>query len=161
MNNDTRPPFRIEQCDPGRREPGLVVFNVRPGGRAGVPPTSQQLPNCLCFVLYDVIVHRFEAATKTATDAAGMFLVAANGFTKTQLLRNIFEAFAGFCRRRVTDYFRPEYFCIPFGRPAVIGQSVNQTVHGPHDHHVLVIPFGHCFGLRSKRPGINGDLLGA
>lgn len=28
------PPFRIEVCDAKRREPGMMLFNVRPGGTA-------------------------------------------------------------------------------------------------------------------------------
>ena len=28
------PPFRIETCEPARREPGMMMFNVRPGGSA-------------------------------------------------------------------------------------------------------------------------------
>ena len=34
MNNDNLPPHRIEICIPERREPGMTVFNVRPGGAA-------------------------------------------------------------------------------------------------------------------------------
>jgi hypothetical protein len=34
MNNDNLPPHRIEKCIPERREPGMMVFNVRPGGAA-------------------------------------------------------------------------------------------------------------------------------
>lgn len=32
MNNDNLPPLRIDRCIPERREPGMMVFNVRPGG---------------------------------------------------------------------------------------------------------------------------------
>jgi len=32
MNDVTLPPHRIETCIPERREPGMMVFNVRPGG---------------------------------------------------------------------------------------------------------------------------------
>ena len=28
------PPYHIDVCDTARREPGMMVFNVRPGGRA-------------------------------------------------------------------------------------------------------------------------------
>ena len=29
-----QPPFRIETCNAAKREPGLTIFNVRPGGAA-------------------------------------------------------------------------------------------------------------------------------
>ena len=34
MDVVTPPPFRVELCDAARREPGMTVFNVRPGGVA-------------------------------------------------------------------------------------------------------------------------------
>ena len=34
MNASDLPPLRIETCIPERREPGTMVFNVRPGGGA-------------------------------------------------------------------------------------------------------------------------------
>jgi len=34
MNNENLPPYRIETCIAERREPGMIVFNVRPGGVA-------------------------------------------------------------------------------------------------------------------------------
>ena len=34
MPEASLPPFRIEACEPARREPGMMVFNVRPGGTA-------------------------------------------------------------------------------------------------------------------------------
>ncbi len=34
MTDASVPPFRIEACEPARREPGMMVFNVRPGGTA-------------------------------------------------------------------------------------------------------------------------------
>ena len=33
MNDNSLPPYRIDTCIPERREPGLMVFNVRPGGK--------------------------------------------------------------------------------------------------------------------------------
>ena len=34
MDVVTPPPFRVELCDAARREPGMTVFYVRPGGVA-------------------------------------------------------------------------------------------------------------------------------
>ncbi|NQV55670.1 MAG: aryl-sulfate sulfotransferase [Rhodospirillales bacterium] len=40
MNDGSLPPHRIETCIPERREPGMMVFNVRPGGAAEFTESS-------------------------------------------------------------------------------------------------------------------------
>ncbi len=33
MSEESLPPLRLVKCDAGRREPGIMLFNVRPGGK--------------------------------------------------------------------------------------------------------------------------------
>src|SRR5262245_55343040 len=35
------PPIRVTRCDPGRREPGMMLFNVRGDTRAGSSPAHR------------------------------------------------------------------------------------------------------------------------